>query len=270
MKRTPLYNFLFYLFISISIFLIIIKPTRFVNSVRVFFSYIFDPSFVFKPLNYTSDIYEKMSSLILCSFKIKKFSDENFNLKSKMVFMESLINENRRFSEIIGLKKNLSHNGVFARIVSINVYNPYVSAYIDKGKNDGISLYNPVLSLLNGRWLLIGRVSEVYDNFSKIIFITAPGFSFIVDTNSSRGLLTSDGKKLIYKFIEGDLKLGDAVYSSKISLTFPPFLYVGNVVEIKGSSEFRNAYIDGFKLKDIDIVYVIDFKPYSEALEERL
>ena len=268
MKRTPGYRFLFYLFVSISVFLIIIKPQRFVNSVRSIFSYIFNPMFFFKPQDAINGIYERIHSMIVCSMEMQKILDENLKLKSRMIFMDLLINENKKLSEIIALKKGISFKGTFSRIISLNAYNPYISGFIDKGKNDGVELYNPVLALINERWFLVGRVSEVHDDFSKISFITAPGFSFIVDTPSSRGLLISDGKKLVYKFIEGDLKVGDNVYSSKISTTFPPFLYVGIVKEIKESADFRVAYVESFKINDVDIVYVVDFKPYIESLEE--
>ena len=268
MRRSFLYKVLFYLFISVSIFFIIIRPNRFVNSVRLIFSYIFNPSFIFKPADYFNNIYTKIYSIIVASSRLIEVSNENLRLKSKMIFVNSLLEENKKLSNVISLKGSISYKGVFARIISINTYNPYLSAHIDKGKKDGINVYNPVVALINGRWHLIGRILEVYDNFSKMVFITAPNFSFIADTKKSRGLITSDGNNFIYKFIEGDLMLGDDVYSSKISLTFPPYLYVGSVKEIFINDDFKTAYIEAFKVKDIDVVYVIDFKPYVENLEE--
>jgi cell shape-determining protein MreC len=230
MKKNPLYNFLFYVFVFISIIFITIKPYIFVNSVRTVFAYIFAPSFVLKPQQKFSNIYDRIYSIIL--------------------------------------KKDLNFNFFFARIISYNSYNPYLFVYINKGASDGVKLYNPVLSFFNNRWVLIGRVSEIHNNFSKVTLLTTPGFSFIADTHSSRGLLVGDGSKLVYKFIEGDIKLGDSVYSSKISMTFPSFLFVGNITDIHQIGSERYAIVESFKIKDIDFVCVMDFKPYTEVSEE--
>jgi rod shape-determining protein MreC len=268
MKKNPFYNFLFYVFVFISIIFITIKPYTFVNSVRAVFAYIFAPSFVLKPQQKFSNIYDRIYSIIFSSMEMENLRKENIYLKSKMVFLETLINENEKLSKLLNLKKELNFNFFFAKIISYNPYNPYLFVYINKGASDGVRLYNPVLSFFNDRWVLIGRVSELHNNFSKVTLLTTPGFSFIADTHSSRGLLVGDGSKLVYKFIEGDIKLGDSVYSSKISMTFPSFLFVGNITDIHQIGSVRYAIVESFKIKDIDFVCVMDFKPYTEVSEE--
>ena len=75
---------------------------------------------------------------------------------------------------------------------------------------------------------------------------------------------------LNYKYIDGEIKLGDYLYTSKASMTFPPLIKIGKIIDINSNPDpsLVTAKVLSFKIKDIDWVYVINFKPYKDIEQE--
>lgn len=247
--------------------MLLLKIDPFVNSIKLIFSYIFNPSFSSKTISEFGNVKENVLNLLKTEIKIKELIEENRRLKSEMILLENYKSENKRLYELIGLKKSFNYNGRFAKVISLNSKKPYSFVFIDKGLKDGISLYNPVLAYLNKQWIIIGRIFEVYNGYSKVMLITNSNFSFIGDTYNSRGLLIGNSSRNIsYKYIDGNIKLGDDVFTSRVSMIFPPLVKVGKIVEVDFNKDQIStvATVSTFDLKDLDFVYVIDFKPYKE------
>lgn len=271
MERDKFFKFLFYLYLFLSLSFLILKIDPLINNVRVFVSYLFDPSFSVGTINKFKDINYKIRSLLETEINNIKLQEENKMLKARLMDFERLEKENLELKEILDVKKRTGYQGKFSKVISTNPRKPYSFVYIDKGKIDGIELYNPVLINSNKEWILIGRVTEVYEDYSKVILITNSNFSFVGDSEKSRGLLTGDFSNILnYKYIDGEIKLGDYLYTSKASMTFPPLIKIGKIIDINSNPDpsLVTAKVLSFKIKDIDWVYVINFKPYKDIEQE--
>ncbi len=271
MERDKFFKFLFYLYLFLSLSFLILKIDPLINNVRIFVSYLFDPSFSVGTINKFKDINYKIRSLLETEMNNIKLQEENRTLKARLMDFERLEKENLELKEILDVKKRVGYQGKFSKVISTNPRKPYSFIYIDKGKNDGIELYNPVVSYLNKEWVLIGRITEVYDDYSKVILITNSNFSFIADSGKSRGLLTGDfSNSLNYRYIDGEVKLGDEVFTSKASMTFPPFIKIGKIADVAFNPDPSLIYakVSVFNIKDVDLVYVINFKPYKDTEQE--
>ncbi|MEF3280388.1 MAG: rod shape-determining protein MreC [Elusimicrobiota bacterium] len=269
-EKDRLFNFLFYIFVVISLLFLILKVDVFVNNLKLIFSFVFNPSFSIKTINQFEKIDSNIKSLLYTKLKEKELEIKISDLNSKLIYFNTLLDENKRLNELINAQKNISYSGRFSRIISINPKNPYSFIYVDKGMDNGVKIYNPVLFFNAGKWFIIGRVSEVYKNFSKIILITNSNFSFIADTKNSRGLISGNlTKNLLYKYVSGDFKLGDDLVTSKVSITFPPSLLVGKIIDKNSGSDFfsKEGEADCFDISSLDYVYILDWQPYITDME---
>ena len=152
-----------------------------------------------------------------------------------------------------------------ARIISRDTGNWYSSFVIDKGSNDGILVDCNVLAG-NG---LVGRVTDVGSNFSKVV-------SIISDNVNTSGMMLATGDNLI---VTGDLEymnrigairfsqlddeddqvnIGDKIVTSNISDKYLPGLLIGYIETINTDSNNMT--------KSGTVIPVVDFKHMSEVL----
>ena len=129
---------------------------------------------------------------------ISKIIDENNKkdeeielLKAKNIEYENLVRENRELRENLELKSNSTSEYIVANTILIESLIEENILYIDKGANDGIEQYLPVL--LNGN--VIGRINRVSKNYSEVQLLSNPDFKMAVDINGHiQGILRSIGK----------------------------------------------------------------------------
>jgi rod shape-determining protein MreC len=104
---------------------------------------------------------------------------------------------------------------------------------LDQGSDSGIRRGMPVVSQ-NG---LVGRISEVSSNASKVQLIIDPDSSINARVQESRaeGILvgqSSGGLEMTYISQDASIKAGDIVVSSGLGGTFPPEILIGRVVSV--------------------------------------
>jgi len=131
---------------------------------------------------------------------------------------------------------------------------------------DGIAVGMPVIT---SKKILCGRVSETYDNFSRIMLVSDKASFFdakvlgqdpdpdifgVVKGTGSLGLEIT----LISK--DKNIKIGDQIVTSPLEGIFPKGLLVGeiNSVNNKDAEPFQSAEIKPlFDAGDINMVFVI-------------
>jgi rod shape-determining protein MreC len=122
--------------------------------------------------------------------------------------------------------------GVTARIILRDPYNLYTSFIIDKGSTDKISVGMPVL----GKEQVVGRVTEVHPDFSRVRCITSPRLSFgaHVQRTQDLGVLVGGRKELYLTFLtfNSDVTLGDEIVTSGTIDSTPGGLRLGKVIEV--------------------------------------
>ncbi|MFW6283319.1 MAG: rod shape-determining protein MreC, partial [Minisyncoccales bacterium] len=116
---------------------------------------------------------------------------------------------------------------------------------ISKGKKDGVSKEQPVIT---SEKVLCGKIKEVYDDYSKVMFISSDESIFSAKLEGENIEASAKGQgedklklDLISKEVEVDE--GDMVYTSQLGGLYPEGLLVGTI-------------------KNIDSY---DLKPYKEA-----
>lgn len=207
------------------------------------------------------------SSLFIGVFQGGNLVKENNDLRQKV---QELISENSSLRELkteneflreslnIGIEKEfqLKMADIIAKDISED------SLTIDKGKKDGIIKGNPAIT---SQKVLIGRIGEVFDNFSKMILISNENSSFDakIGDNDVYGIVKGKGHseawiELILK--EREVKIGDTVLTSALGGIFPKNLLVGEISEVQKSDVdlYQKAKISvGANIKELKTVFVI-------------
>ncbi len=258
-----------FIFLSLlSLFFLILNPQNFINKVKSFVSYILSPRFSVKIVNKINDINYNLSLFFDTEIRCKILEKENMELKAKVVELERYKKEYEKFSYYFNALDKTNYSLKPSDIISIDPLNPYLFIFIDKGIEDGVLQHNPVLIYRNGEWFLIGKVIESYSRYSKVILVTNPDLCFISDTSKSRGLICGNNSpNLEYKYIDGKITYDEWVFTSKVSLIFPPYIKIGKISEIKDNIDETSikAEVSIFSLRDIDMVWVMNYIPSKFA-----
>lgn len=142
-----------------------------------------------------------------------RYKSENEELKDKLneqyrqiIELENVKHENDQLKEILKIKEENSDFEFSApcNIIAHNSNDAYAGFTIDRGSDDGISLYDPVMTS-NG---LIGMVSEIAPNYAKVSTILSDEINVGVMTFDSKvtGILDNDIKNAN----EGNCQIGRA------------------------------------------------------------
>lgn len=197
---------------------------------------------------------------------------QNQRLLSRILTINEVEKENKVLREALNLGIEKDFELITSQIILKDISKD--SLLIDKGLKDGVKKGLP---LITSQKVLLGRIGEVYENFSEVILVSNKESSF--DAKISR----AEGEtKEIYGVVkgEGDLKLyldlvpkeneilkDDLVVSAALGGIFPQGLLVGKVKTIKISDlePFQKAEIEpAFSLKELDKIFIINRIPQVE------
>ncbi len=160
-------------------------------------------------------------------------------LKARLVGLDELAAENMRLERLLTFKRSLVYSSVTASVIGRDPSGWSSSMIIDRGKEDGIRLGMPVINALG----VVGKISEVSEENSKVVLLTDPQFSVAALVQGSReiGLVTGSlqGEICRMRFISpgAQINVGDKVVTSRLSTSFPEGLLIGEVVRIIGSPQ---------------------------------
>ncbi|NCS99840.1 rod shape-determining protein MreC [Candidatus Parcubacteria bacterium] len=230
--------------------------------VKNFFYLVSEPAqkWLWQKGNNLSIFFETISEI-----KSLKKELEDEKLKNKTLMSENLAlielkkeNEILRKALEIGFKKDFK--SIFAQVIGKDVSQD--SILIDQGSKDGIKVGLPVISQQK---TLVGKISQVYENFSKVMLISNKESSFdakITDTETY-GIVKGKGNfELYFDLVPKDQKIseGDFLVTSALGGVFPPGLLIGEIKEIKNSDVelFQKAEIKpAFNIKELEFLFVI-------------
>lgn len=175
-----------------------------------------------------------------------KYKSQNDELMGQLADMykhtmdyESLEKENQRLREMLELKQK-NEDFRFSEpcdVVSHNANDLYGGFMLNKGKNDGISLNDPVITSAG----LVGRVTSVADNYAKVTTIISPEVNVGVYTMRAKttGVIENDVSSAEKELClmsdilkDADIEVGDIIFTSGKSGLFPADILVGTVVEV--------------------------------------
>ena len=155
--------------------------------------------------------------------------------------IEALQKELNEKNELMGFKVNSKYQKVYASIINRNpeIYNNQIT--INVGSNDGVKLDNAVVSSKG----LIGKIFEVYENTSRVRFLTSQDLLSKVsvqihtsDTESIHGYLEQYDLELGCYIVRlftntDDIKVDQSVTTSGVGGVFPSGLFVGKIYQIQ-------------------------------------
>jgi len=192
--------------------------------------------------------------------EVERLEAEKNDLISQVVGFQELKQENETLREAleIGLKDKFKLS--FAQIIGKDISQDFI--LIDKGIKDGISEDMPVVT---EEKVLVGKISEVYYKFSKVMLISNKESSFDAKEVNSLvgGVIKGMGSsKLLFDLIPKDetINNGDLIVSDCISGIFPEGLFIGTVTDISKSDvgSFQQAEIESaFNLSKTKNLFII-------------
>lgn len=168
----------------------------------------------------------------------EKLKKENAKLRNELVDYYDTLTENAMLWKFYDLKKeNPDYSMIPCSVLRRDANDDFYSFTLDKGSKSGISVNDPVVSQ-NG---LIGWVSEVDSNTSKVVTILSPQTSVgAVDNRTTDTGVVSGSAKYCDKNLTTMQKLttkhkiekGDIITTTGVSGLYPKGLVIGEVTEI--------------------------------------
>lgn len=179
-----------------------------------------------------------------------KTENEKLNLQIQQLLAENgFLSELKRENEFLREALNLGLEKQFElRLAEISGKNISQDAIlINQGRKDGLSQNLPVIS---SQKVLIGKIGEVFQDFSKVILISNKDVSFDAKISGKEiyGIIRGRGNnKLNFEFMpQGqELKEGDLVMTTVLGGIFPGELLVGRIqeIEINDLEPFQKARV---------------------------
>jgi rod shape-determining protein MreC len=197
-------------------------------------------------------------------FSVQKENEKLFleqqNLLSEISSLKELKKENEFLRSALNLELNKEFNLVLARVGAKLISDK--SILVDKGIKDGIKKNMPVITEQKG---LVGRVEEVYDNFSVIALLFSKKVSFEAKIleKDIKGLIKGSGYDSVFFDLVPqyqDVQVGDLVITTAGEGIFPPGIYVGRVSDVKkiDVKSFQEISVESsFNLNDLEYVFIL-------------
>jgi len=205
---------------------------------------------VFSPIQKISwhigKLDDKITSFKEIQKENKSLREENLKLAHKVVEIELLEEENSELRKALNIPLREKHRLIMADIISREMDDCFL---LDKGQNQGVKKGLPVITSAN---VLIGRIGEVFPDYSQVVLITQRDFKFSANIASDEkliaGLCYGKGNlNLIMEFIpkEERFNKGDIVSSSALGGIFPQGLLIGEIDKIDNADTkaFQKAII---------------------------
>ncbi len=252
----------FLIFILVILIFVAINLTGVSSQVKNFF---FNASSSFQKTMWGAgeSVSDFLGSLFRGSYLEKRVSElelENQRLLTEVISLGDLEKENASLREALGVSLEKDFELEFSQVINKDISQD--SLLIDKGSEDGISEGLPVVT---NQKVLLGRIGEVYGDFSEVVLITNKNSSFdaMIFGKDIYGVAKGEGGLgLLLDLIpkEGEVAEGDLVSTAALGGIFPNGLLVGQVKEIRKADveTFQEAVISpSFDLGSLEEVFII-------------
>jgi len=194
---------------------------------------------------------------------------ENINLKEKNVELlgeiarlEEVVRENEFLRHQIGVPDQEDRELILASVIGQDSFGLNRYFFINKGVKDGVREKSVVVTAGN---LLVGRVVEAVDSFSKVRLISDPGsrVNALIQNSEAKGLIKSHYETgLVMDLLSQgeDVSEGEIVVTSGLAGLFPAGLLVGQIqrvissdTQISQMAEIKSA-VDFMNLEKVFVI----------------
>lgn len=246
--------------IALIVILIIFSLSVFQKEVKNFFYLISSPiqKTFWQAGEKVSDFFEFFAKLKSLEEKNKELESQNLQLLSENTQLKEFKKENEIFKKAFDSEIQKEFKVQIAEVIFRDPSQDFI--LINKGAKDGILKDTAVITQEKA---VLGKVIEVYENFSRVMLITSNLSSFdakISDSDIYGIVKGKSGLNLTLISKEKEIKEGDLVVTSSLGGIFPKGLLVGQIQEVKKSDvePFQSASLKPFfNLQDLEIVFLI-------------
>ncbi|MBU2635354.1 rod shape-determining protein MreC [Patescibacteria group bacterium] len=206
----------------------------------------------------TSDFFQGIVRVKTLKQESDELKLENQELLSQVVALKNLKKENETLRQALDLGLQEDFKLALAQLIGKDISQDFI--LIDKGAKDAVTEDMPVITQQR---VLIGRISEVYEGFSKVMLISHKESSFDAKVDNISGVIRGQGNfRILFDLIlrEENLSQGDIVVTSVLGRIFPEGLLVGRIKQIKRSDvePFQQAEIEPFfDISQIETLFII-------------
>ncbi len=222
---------------------------------------------------FSTSVSDKVTSTLDMLFNAEKYYKENIELKETLnevyndiIDYDKVTRENEQLRVLLGLKEEFN-DYVFSppcTVIARTTNDPYHSFTIDKGSDDGIAPYDPVITSSG----LVGICYDVSRSTSKVRTLYSPktAVGATVVRSKATGIiegdyeLAEDGRcRMNYISKTADLKVGDIIVTSG-SETFPANQLLGTIEEFGMEDSGLSQYAvikPAINPDDVSTVFVI-------------
>lgn len=195
--------------------------------------------------------------------EIRELKEINTALYSQNVRLKEIVKENQFLKESLNIVEGSKQKLIVARVIAKdqNISNSIL--VIDRGSQDAVAVGQTVIA---GPSILLGRVFETGESFSKVRLLTDPQsqVNVFVQGTDLQGIVSGQyGLGLLLEKVPWarDLEVGSLVLSSGVGGDFPNGLLIGQIKE-KVASEaapHQTARITpATQVEVLDFVFVVE------------
>jgi len=191
---------------------------------------------------------ETINSFKWMNSRLSYFKDletTNLNLKLKIAHLQKTIqitsdlqSENRALKQMLHVVNDVTREFVTAKVVGISSTPFTNSAVLQSGSKHNVK----VNDIVRGPSGLIGRISEVSDNYSTVLLINDHNSRIPVITSRSKvkGIIARQDNdlKVIYLQEGHGISVGETLYTSGDGKIFPKGIPVATIVKIANDTAF--------------------------------
>lgn len=192
--------------------------------------------------NQTINSFKWMNSR-LSYFKDLETTNLKLNLKiahlqKSIQITSDLQAENRALKQMLNVVNDISREFVTAKVIGISSAPFTNSAVLQSGSKNNVK----VNDIVRGASGLIGRISDVSDNYSTVLLINDHNsrIPVIAGTSKVKGIIARQDNdlKVIYLQEGHDISVGETLYTSGDGKIFPKGIPVATIVKISNDTVF--------------------------------
>ncbi len=151
--------------------------------------------------------------------------------------LQGLEKENTRLREELKLKLPAAERGLWAHVLEKEPFRWYQDVVIDAGETRGVKRNAPVFAPSSQGLAVVGQVIEVRPETSDVLLVTNPMSSVAayISSETASGLVLGQGGailKMLYLPPGSTPAVGQPVYTSAVSPTFPAHMLIGTVARV--------------------------------------
>jgi len=212
--------------------------------------------------NKISGFFDMLVSIKNLNTENNRLKQKNLELETEIVKLKEVERENQILKEGLRISIEKQLNLELAIVVGKDIQGPQEWILINKGNNNGLREDMPIIS---EEFALVGRISEVMPDFSKVILITNKEsvVAALIEGERSQGLVKKEEKgKLFMDFIPRNekLELAKMVLTSGMDNIFPKGILVGKIesIDLSQNQLFQKVIITpAVEFSKLEEVFII-------------